>query len=356
MIKRNVPDKIDERDARRLAEPAPTMQDVAKAAGVSLATVSAALNGTAKVSPQRLQRVEQAVARIGYQRNSIARSLKLGRTGTIGLTVPDIRNPFFTDVVSTVQRVLNEAGYAVMLCCNDENTARQDEHIKLLLDRRVDGLIIAPAGDDAIMEQIIVQARKPVVLIDRLCEGLEADAVVIDNREAVLEATRYLLRLGHRRIGYVSGSANTYTGRQRLAGYQQALAEADSSFDPELIREGRFRQEDGYRAVMELLSLAERPTAVFSANNLMAIGAMKAIGDRGMCCPNDISVACFDDFPWADAFSPQLTTIAQPVQAIGQHAARLLLERLRGQARGSEPRQLTLRGRLMIRSSCRPIQ
>jgi len=347
--------KMDEIRRRRTKSSAPTMIDVAQAAGVSIATVSAFLNGTSNVSRELTQRIEAAIREIGYERNAIARSLKTGATRTIGLTVADIRNPFFTDVVATIQQVLNKAGYAVMLCSNEEDTEKQDEQIKLLLDRMVDGLIIAPAGEDEIMKRLVTSTRKPVVLLDRVCDGLDIDAVILDNARAVEDATNYLLGLGHRRIGYISGPPGTSTGRDRLTGYRAALDAAGVGYSPELVREGNFREADGYRAAMELLTLPDRPTAIFSANNLMVIGAMRAIRDMGFSCPTDISVASMDDFAWADVFSPRLTTIAQPVEAIGEQAARLLLERLQGKA-PAEPRRLVLHGRLMVRNSCAPVK
>jgi LacI family transcriptional regulator len=333
---------------------APTMIDVARSAGVSIATVSAFINGTSNVSAELTRRIEAAISEIGYERNAIARSLKTGATRTVGLMVADIRNPFFTDVVASIQKVLNRAGYAVMLCSNEEDTAMQDEQIKLMLDRMVDGLIIAPAGEDEIMKRLVKSTRKPVVLLDRTCDELDIDAVVLDNAQAVSDATNYLLGLGHRRIGYLSGSSGKSTGRDRLVGYRNALAAAGIAYEPGLVREGNFREADGYRAAMELLTAPERPTALFSANNLMVIGAMRAIRDMGLECPADISVASMDDFPWADVFSPRLTTVAQPVEAIGEQAARLLLERLNGTAPAA-PRLLTLHGRLVVRNSCAPI-
>ena len=300
------------------------MIDVAEAADVSIATVSAFLNGTSNVSPELTQRIETAIRTIDYERNGIARSLKTGATNIIGLTVADIRNPFFTDVVATIQQVLNKAGYAVMLCSNEEDTAKQDEQIKLLLDRMVDGLIIAPAGEDEIMKRLVTSTRKPVVLIDRVCEGLDIDSVVLDNTKAALDATTYLIGLEHRRIGYLSGPAGTSTGRDRLAGYRNALANADIASSDEFVREGNFREADGYRATMQLLTVPR------SADG--SVFSQQSHGDRRdarnsrhglVTCPADISVACMDDFPWADVFSPRLTTIAQPVEAIGEQAAHL---------------------------------
>lgn len=330
------------------------MIDVAATAGVSVATVSAFFNDTAPVSAELRGRIGQAVKSIGYKRNAIARSLKMGTTKTIGLVIADITNPFFTDVTSVIQDVLHRSGYAVMLCCTDEDMAMQDEHISLLLDRMVDGLIIAPAGDDHALEKILARASIPTVLIDRICGGIDADAVVLDNQRAVQEAINYLVSLGHRRIGYISGSLDTSTGRGRLAGYRSALDDAGVAVGDDLIRIGNFREKDAYNAAMQLLLLPDRPTALFSANNLMVIGVMKAIRDAGLRCPEDISVASFDDFPWADVFQPNLTTIAQPVQAIGEQAASLILDRI-GHHSDRAPRLIVLSGRLMIRQSCRPV-
>jgi LacI family transcriptional regulator len=330
------------------------MLDVAAAAGVSVATVSAAVNGTAPVSKELRERIENAIQAIGYKRNAVARSLKMGTTKTIGLVVADITNPFFTDVVAVIQDVLHRAGYAVMLCCTDENASLQEEQISLLLDRMVDGLIIAPAGDDEALRRLVRGASVPVVLIDRVCHDLEADAVVLDNQHAVKAAAKYIIDLGHRSIGYISGSLDTSTGRDRLAGYRAALEEAGIDRADEFVRLGNFREKDAYMATMQLLTRPDRPSAIFAANNLMVIGVMKAIRDMGLRCPDDISVASFDDFPWADVFQPNLTTIAQPVQAIGEQAAELILSRIAGSAL-REPLQIVLKGRLMIRESCKPM-
>lgn len=332
---------------------APTMIDVAATAGVSVATVSAFFNDTAPVSVELRGRIEQAVKSIGYKRNAIARSLKMGTTKTIGLVIADITNPFFTDVTSVIQDVLHRSGYAVMLCCTDEDPAMQDEQVSLLLDRMVDGLIVAPAGDDHTLEKLLAKASIPTVLIDRLCDGISADAVVLDNQRAVQDAIDYLTGLGHRRIGYISGSLDTSTGRGRLSGYRLALEGAGVDVSEGLVRIGNFRERDAYNAAMQLLLLPERPTALFSANNLMVIGVMKAIRDMGLKCPEDISVASFDDFPWADVFQPNLTTIAQPVQTMGEQAAALILNRISNA--DMAPRKIVLSGRLMIRQSCRPI-
>lgn len=334
---------------------APTMLDVARVAGVSVATVSAFINSTARVSPTTTDRIEAAVRSVGYQRNAVARSLKLGRTHTIGLTVPHITNPFFTEVVSVITQAFDRAGYAVMLFCTDENLSNQDEQIRLLLDRMVDGLIVARVGNDEAFGAMVRTAKVPIVLIDRVCDGVDLDAVVLDNKAAVSEAIQYLTRLGHKRIGYITGETDIATMRERDAGYRAAIEAAGLLFDPLLVRRGDFHEKHGYSAAMQLMTLPNRPTAIFSANNPMVVGAMKAIRDLGLRCPEDVSVACFDDFPFADVFQPQMTTIRQPVEAIGEQAATMLLDRIDGNAPDT-PRRLTLQGRLMIRNSCIAVQ
>jgi LacI family transcriptional regulator, galactose operon repressor len=330
----------------------PTMVAVAEAAKVSIFTVSAVLNGTSVVSDALRERVEEAIRLTGYKRNSVARSLKTGRTQTVGVVIGDITNPFYTDVVAAVQQVLYRAGYGVMLCCNDRNVTLQSDHIAVLHDRMVDGLIIAPTGDDEQLRTALEQTHLPVVLIDRILEGLESDAVIIDNRAAVVSAMRYLLSLGHRRIGFVAGMYESFTGRERLAGYHAALGENGVEYEPDLVQLGNFRIDDAYNATLRLMTQHNPPTAIFSSNNLMVIGVMKALSHLGLNCPNDVSVAGLDDFPWSDAFQPRLTTVAQPTRRIGEQAAHLLLERLEGKVEG-KGRRIVLDGELKVRESCR---
>jgi LacI family transcriptional regulator len=331
----------------------PTMVAVAEAARVSIFTVSAVLNGTSVVSDELRLRVEKAISATGYKRNSVARSLKTGRTQTVGVVIGDITNPYYTDVVASIQQVLYRAGYGVMLCCNDRNVTLQRDHIAVLHDRMVDGLIIAPTGDDEQLRAALEQTHLPVVLVDRILEGLECDAVIIDNRAAVIGAMRYVLSLGHRRVGFVAGMYESFTGRERLAGYHAALGEAGVEYEPDLVQLGNFRIDEAYNATLRLMTLPRPPTAIFSSNNLMVIGVMKALTHLGLRCPEDVSIAGVDDFPWADAFHPQLTTMAQPTRSIGEQAAHLLLERLDGRSSG-KGRRIVLDGDLKIRESCRP--
>ena len=328
------------------------MVDVARAAEVSLATVSAAVNGSAPVSAELKTRIHKAIKRVGYKANAIARSLKTGTTSTIGLMVADITNPFFTTVIHAIQEVAHRHHYGVMLCCSDEDPEKERLHLQLLADRMVDGLIIATAGETPELRALIEGGRTPVVLIDRVVEGLETDAVVIDNVAATRDAVRHLIAAGHRRIGLITGRSSLSTGRERYDGYRQALDEAGIAFEASLVGSARFGADDGYRAANKLVALAERPTAIFACNNLSGLGLMRAIADAGLRCPDDIAVACFDDFDWANIFHPRLTTVAQPTRAIGVQAMLLLLERLRNEtARTLPPRVVRLKAELRVRDS-----
>jgi len=330
------------------------MVQVAEAAKVSIFTVSAVLNGTSTVSEALRTRTERAIREIGYKRNGIARSLKTGKTKTVGVSVGDITNSFYTDVVSIIQRELHQAGYAVMLCCNDSNVTLQEEQVALMRDRMVDGLIISPTGDDRELRKVVSQSDIPFVLIDRVLKGVDCDVVVLDNEAAVMEAARYLIGVGHRRIGFISGMLDSYPGRERLAGYRAALEEAGFPRDDTLVELGNFPADGAHRAAIGLLTGPIPPTAILAVNNQTVFGVMRALRDLDKECPEDISVVGFDDFPWADSFRPRLTTIAQPVREFGEKSVKLLLDRMTGGA-DAPPRRVVLQGRLVIRGSCRTL-
>jgi LacI family transcriptional regulator len=333
----------------------PTMVQVAELAEVSIFTVSAVVNGTAPVSDALRARVEAAIRQSGYQPSALARSLRTGQTHTVGLSIGDITNPFYTDVVARVQRDLQAAGYAMMLCCNERDVTLQDEQIALMRARQVDGLIVSPTGEDARLREALEGLGAPVVLIDRVLPGFDCDAVVLDNRAAMAEAVSHLVALGHRRIGLVAGLPESFTGRERLTGYREALALAGIAEDPALVELGNFRSAESVWAAERLMALAEPPTALIAANNLSAIGTMRGLSGLGYSCPADVSLVTIDDFPWADVFEPKLTAVAQPVEAFGAQAARMLVERMRGKVQG-QGRTLVLNGTLHARNSTREIR
>ncbi|MCC7274714.1 MAG: LacI family DNA-binding transcriptional regulator [Alphaproteobacteria bacterium] len=329
-----------------------TIRDVARAAAVSTATVSATVNASAYVSPALQQRVWAAIERVGYQPDAVARSLRKGVTRMLGLLLADITNPFTTAVVHSMEATAHARGYTLMLCNSDEDAAKEETHLRLLRTHRADGVVLMPVGTGADYAARMARLlRIPAVLVDRRIRDLALDLVTTDGAAGTRAAIAHILALGHRRIGIVTGPPGVSAGDERLAGYRAALDGQGIPFDPRLARSGDFRHGPAYAATRAILEGEDPPTALFACNNLMAIGMMRAIADLGLSCPGDLSVACFDDFEWATAFQPRLTTVAQPTDAIGATAVELLLDRLAGAA-PDEPRQVVLAPRLIVRDSC----
>jgi len=331
-----------------------TLRDVALRAGVSIGSASAVVNGTAPVSPEMRAKVLRAVEELGYSPDGIARSLRLGRTRTIGLVVPDITNPHFAGMASAIEIACDRAGYTLMLCNTADDPAKEIRHLKLMRTQRVDGIILVPGGATVEVEPLRQAIAAPTVLVDRTLDGLDCDAVLLDNRAASRMVVEYLIRSGHRRIGIIVGPAALSMSGERLAGYRETLAENGIPVVEALVVAGDFQSEPAYQAAVALLHRRPRPTAIFSTSNHTTIGTMKALADQGFRCPRDISVAGIDDFEWSNAFAPRLTTAAQPIAEIGGQAVAALLERMSGTG-ASQPRRFVLAPRLIVRDSCRAI-
>ena len=324
--------------------------DVARRARVSVATVSAVLNGSAFVSPGLTSRVQTAVAALGYEPNLLARGLAKRQTKTLGMIVPDIANPFFPEVVRGAEDTAYTAGYTLLIASSDNDTQKENLYLRLFLAKRVDGVILtkAPGRFPPELRRAYARSGVPVVLLARTVPGFVTDTVEMDDRGAAYEGVMHLRRLGYRRIGFIGGLHGASTSRRRLDGYRAALRGARLRFDPALVVEGDFRVESGYRAGLELLK--RRPDAVFVGNYLMTVGFMEALRQYRMRCPDDVAVVTCDDHPWLDAFSPRLTTIDLPKRELGAAAARLLVDRIG--RRGGRPRIITLKNALRVRESC----
>ncbi len=328
-----------------------TIRDVAERARVSVATVSAVFNENKYVSPELAGRVRESIATLHYRPNGLARSLKQQRAHILGLILSDITNPFFTTLVRAVEDTARSAGYTLLLGNTDENAAKEEAYVELLHSRQVDGLIlVASAGEHAYLPALL-EAGLPVVCVDRSLASLGADSVLTDNVAGAYQAVSHLIALGHRRIGIVTGLPGVTSTHQRLDGYRQALTEHGIAADPAFVREGDSRIEGGAARAAELLALPDRPTALFVTNNLMTIGAMRAIEDAGLRCPDDVALVGFDDFEWASVFRPRLTTVRQPVYEIGKVAARLLIQRIERKRTG-EAAEILLPPTLIVRESC----
>lgn len=333
-----------------------TLRDVANRAGVSIGSVSAVINRTAPVSAALRLRVMTAIDELGYAPDGVARSLKTGRTRTIGLVIPDITNPLFAALAAAIERTCDAAGYALVLCATADDPEKELRALRLMRTQRADGLILVlsgvePGNADAIRRLVTM----PAVLVDRTLRGLaDFDSVTVDNRGAARLAVEHMIGCGHRRIGIVTGRPGISISTERFEGYREALAAAGIPLGDDLAACGDFHIETALQATVTLLRLRPRPTAIFSTSNLTTIGVMRAIADQGLGCPQDVSVAGIDDFEWSTAFSPRLTAVVQPVQAIGERAVECLLARLAGPP-PAEPVRDVFAPQLVVRDSCRMI-
>lgn len=291
-------------------------------------TVSRVVNGESKVSPATAAKVSDAAARLGYSPNELARGLAARRSRTIGLMIADISNPFFADCAKGVEVVAQEKGYAVVLCASAEDDETERRLLKLMVRRRVDGLLLVPVAHDHGEELAAEQATGlPIVTLDRPVEDAPLDAVLVENRKGAREATRHLVGHGHERIAFVADTRHLYTARERLAGYREALAEA--GLGP-IHRFGAVDVASAARVTRELLALPahERPTAFFAHNSLITAGILRALDDANLSAPEDVALIGFDDFELMSALRPNLTAVRQPAYEMGRRAAELLFDRL----------------------------
>lgn len=313
-----------------------SIKDVARLAGVSVTTVSHVLNKTRAVLPATQERVLEAVQTLGYVPSAVARSLKINATHTIGMLVPDNSNPYFAELVRAVEDACFAAGYALLLCNTDNHAGRQQVYLDVLSQKRVDGLIVASTSDDALMSQHLAQTALPMVLIDRAIVGLERPCVQTDHVQGGMLATQHLMALGRKRIACVGGPQDLQSSEQRVQGWRQALQLVGLPSD--LLVHGDFTANGGYVAMRRLLRdrAADRPTAIFACNDLMAMGALRAVHEVGLQVPRDVAVVGYDDIELAGYTQPALTTVAQPTQAMAEQALAWLLERIQA-GRGAEP-------------------
>ncbi len=328
---------------------AATLKDVSQLAGVSLATVSHVVNGTRPVSDELKARVEEAIRQTGYTPNFLARSLKVSASRTIGLALQDIRNPHFTEIVYALEERAREHGLTLLFSDFGDDPARERAALRVFVERRVDGLVIAPTAEGAAALAWLRACGIPAVQIDRIADP-SFDYVVVSNVAANRRLVGHLCQLGHRRIAMLTGIMGLSTSRERLSGYRRALIDAGLPIDPALIASGGSRPESAAAATHALMDLPDPPTAIVAGNNLKALGALRALGERGLRVPEDVALVSFDDFAWADLFQPRLTTVAQPCRAIGERAVELLLERIA--TPDLPPRHLRLSAEIRHRESC----
>ena len=326
-----------------------TMRDVAELAGVSKATVSHVINETRFVEEATKERVSSAIRTLGYRPNVAARSLTTRRTRIIGLIVSDITNTFFAELMRGIEDVLIANGYSLMLCNTNEVLEREEYYIDILLRQGVDGIIAAATSQDW---DVLSEASKlniPIVMLDRTFDNANSPYVGVNNTHGAYLGTRHLIDRGYREIGILSGFQRLSTMRERLAGFEDALAEANLPLREQWCIDSPLSIDDGKRAMQQLMSLKERPRAVFICNNLLSLGALIGLREMNLSCPEDVAIASFDDHPWAQVSDPPLTVVRQPTYAIGETAARKVLEALNGG--GSEIPSVLFNCQLVVRQS-----
>src|ERR1700716_3299594 len=309
---------------------AASISDVARESGVSMFTVSAVVNNKSHVGKNLRERVEEAIRKLNYRPNLIARSLIKQKTQTIGMIVPDIVNPFFPMVVRGAEDAAQKQGYNLLLCNSDDSLAKEETAIELLLSKRVDGILLTKAAGNfrPSLLQMIKEVNIPFVLVMRTYPQLTKDAVISDDYQGAYEAVCHLARAGRRRIGLISGPLKISNAKERWRGFRDALEEKGLAYDADLMVEGDYRIESGFRAGHALLS--HRPDGIYVANHLMTIGLLKAVDEMGLKCPEDFGLVSFDDYPWLGIFLPMLTTVELPKHQLGSEAAELLIERIFG--------------------------
>ncbi len=305
-----------------------TIVDVARIAGVSLSTVSHVMNGTRHVSDHTRARVESAIADTGYVRDASARAMRRSQTDSVGLIVSDTGQPVFAEMVRGVEELASQHGLTLLLANSAEDPRREAEALRVLAERRVDGLIIATSGgsDPALLERWR-SSGVPMVLLDRL-EDTTLDQVGVDNLEPMAELVSHILDHGHKRVALLAGDLGVATLAERRLGYLAALERHGIVPDPSLIITGTGMAGDAEKAALELFARADRPTALVTASTPMAAGALRAAAQLQLRIPDDLAFAAFDNLPYGDLFSPPLTTVDQPAAEIGREAMRLLLRRL----------------------------
>ena len=334
---------------------AATIKDIARETGLSLATISKYINGGNLREKNRVA-IERAIKKLDYHVNEYARGLKSKKSRTVGMVLPELSNLFNMKIVSVIERILQEQGYSVIICDSQNNLEQEARSVEFLLSKQVDGIINIPMGNSSSHLAPAVERQIPILLLDRPLDKLNdvVSCVLIDNQRAARMAVRRLLDAGHRSIGVVVGPAGVYTAEMRLKGYREALEEYGIPFEERLVARATLTVEGGYRQMRRLLKESKDMTAVFVTNYEMTLGALIALNKEGVQIPQELSIVGFDNImDLSRVFRPSLTIVSQPMEQIGIQAARLMLERLSGDA-SAAPMTVTLSATLREGASIQP--
>ena len=328
-----------------------TIKDVAKKAGVSIATVSRAMQDKGIISPSTKMRVLDVAKELNYRVDMVARSLKKKQTKSIGLCICNICNPFYPPLVRGVENTINKFGYSLVICNTEENPKTEEAYLNVMLEQRVDGLIITPTWNICSSLKEFAARNIPIVVVDRRATDILSDTVCVDNVHGAYTAVEHLILLGHKRIGLIGGPKMISTTQERVQGYLEALRKYDLKKDKSLLVDGGSSIEGGMKAMEDLLELPSPPTAVFGYNNVVTLGALLTLKQRNKKIPKDIAILGFDEVEWAGVVEPPLTVVSQPVYAIGATAGQLIMQRLLNEGPKNK-QKIVLKTELIIRKSC----
>jgi len=329
-----------------------SLKEVAKLSGLSVATVSRVINNSAKVTPETYKKVSKAIKALDFKPSRIAQRLRVkdGQKKLIGLIVPDIQNPFYVDVVRGVEDMSYQNGFAIYMCNFAQDETKERLYLDLLKSEAVDGLILTPINEKDEQVTNLVRSGLPVVCVDRSLVDVEVDSVVVNNREGAYSAVELLINKGYKRIAYLGGLPNIPTTTQRQLGYTDAIIQNGIELDENLILTGDSKHASGKMMAIKLLEMDNPPDALFTGNNLITLGALEVIHNKGLKIPDDIAIVGFDDMPWSISLNPPLTAVNQPGYEIGRRAADILFHRIAEPER--ENVQVVLQTRLVVRDSC----
>jgi DNA-binding LacI/PurR family transcriptional regulator len=331
----------------------PNLKETAQRAGVSISTISRAINHPEKVDPTTLNRINKIIKQTNYKPNRVAQRLRIkgGHKKIIGLLIPDIQNPFYADVIKGVEEFAYSRNYALMMCNFAQNKEKEKMYLDIMKSESVDGMIVAPFDDQDQDVIALIEEGFPIVCVDRGLKHInDVDVVLVDNEKGAFDAVSLLIQKGHQRIAYVGGLPSIPTSQQRKDGYFYALRNANLPIENDLIRFGDSKHESGKSITKELIQLEQPPTAIFTGNNLITLGALETIHSEGLKIPEDIAIIGFDDMPWSMSLNPPLTAVRQPGYEIGKRAAEMIYQRILDPKRSFAT--IMLKTEVIIRRSC----
>ena len=334
-----------------------TLESISKQLNISISTVSRVINGKAKkyrISQKTADLILKTAQQLNYVPNQLAQGLRLKKTNTIGLMIPDISNPFFAKIASFIEKAARENNYFVIVSDSEEKTEIEKSSLRVLTSRKIDGIIISPVGEVSDHLAMAGEKNTPIVMIDRYCSGLKLPFVGSDNFKGALEAVNYLVQNGHTRIALIQGMKNTSVNQDRVNGYLEALRVNNIPFDKNLVIGENFGEENGYVGTKLLINQGKRPTAIFATSNLISLGALRALYEENLRVPEDVSIISFDDQPYSSYLATPMTTVAQPSKEIASIAFKLLMDIMESN-KAIESNKILLPTKLVIRNSVRKI-